>query len=80
MEYQMNGYKTYLVAFLMAVLPMVSDKVAGIDWTSVLAGWGVPANMVVPAAGLAAAVVMAGMRFLTQLTTVKDALDTPPPK
>mgnify|MGYP003346456474 FL=1 len=76
----MNGYKTYLVAFLMAVLPMVSDKVAGIDWTSVLAGWGVPANMVVPAAGLAAAVVMAGMRFLTQVTTVKDALDTPPPK
>ena len=76
----MNGYKTYLVAFLMAVLPMVSEKVAGIDWTAVLTGWGVPANMVVPAAGLAAAVVMAGMRFLTQLTTVKDALDTPPPK
>ena len=76
----MNGYKTYLVAFLMAVLPMVSDKVAGIDWTSVLTGWGVPSNMVVPAAGLVAAIVMAGMRFLTQLTTVKDALDTPPPK
>lgn len=76
----MNGYKTYLVAFLMAVIPMVSDKVAGIDWTSVLTGWGVPANMVVPAAGLAAAVVMAGMRFLTQITTVHTALETPPPK
>lgn len=75
----MNGYKTYLVAFLMAVLPMVSDKLAGVDWTAVLTGWGVPANMVVPAAGLAAAVVMAGMRFLTQITTVKTALDTPPP-
>lgn len=76
----MNGYKTYLVAFLMAVLPMVSEKVGAIDWTSILMGWGVPENMVVPAAGLAAAVVMALMRFLTQLTTVKDALYTEPPK
>lgn len=69
----MNGYKTYAVAFLMAVLPLVSDKVAGIDWTTVLAGWGVPSNLVVPAAGLAAGLVMAVMRFLTQITTVKDA-------
>ena len=69
----MNGYKTYIVAFLMAVLPLVSDKVAGIDWTTVLAGWGVPSNLVVPAAGLAAGLVMAVMRFLTQITTVKDA-------
>lgn len=76
----MTGYKTYLVAFLMAVLPMVTDKVAGVDWTAVLTGWGVPSNLVVPAAGLAAGVVMAVMRFLTQLTTVKEALDTPPPK
>ncbi len=76
----MSGYKTYLVAFLMAVLPMVTEKVGGIDWTSVLAGWGVPENLVVPAAGLAAGVVMAAMRFLTQITTVKDALNTEPPK
>lgn len=69
----MNGYKTYAVAFLMAVLPLVSDKVGGIDWTAVLTGWGVPANLVVPAAGLAAGVVMAIMRFLTQITTVKSA-------
>lgn len=69
----LNGYKTYLVAFLMAVLPIVTEKVSGIDWTAVLAGWGVPANLVVPAAGLAAALVMAFMRFLTQITTVKDA-------
>ena len=74
----MNGYKTYFVAFLMAVLPLVSDKVAGIDWTTVLAGWGVPANLVVPAAGLAAGLVMAVMRFITQVTTVKTALETPP--
>lgn len=67
----LNGYKTYIVAFLMAVLPLVSDKVGGIDWTAVLTGWGVPSNLVVPAAGLAAALVMAIMRFLTQITTVK---------
>lgn len=75
----MNGYKTYVVAFLMAVLPLVSDKVGGIDWTAVLTGWGVPTNLVVPAAGLVAALIMAVMRFLTQITTVKTALDTPPP-
>ena len=75
----MNGYKTYIVAFLMAVLPLVSDKVAGIDWTSILTGLGVPSNLIVPAAGLAAGVVMAVMRFLTQITTVKTALETPPP-
>jgi hypothetical protein len=76
----MEGYKTYIVAFLMAVVPMVSEKVAGIDWTSVLTGWGVPENLIVPAAALAAAVVMALMRFITQLTTVNAALHTPPPK
>lgn len=76
----MEGYKTYLVAFLMAVVPMVSDKVAGIDWTAVLTGWGVPSNLVVPAAALAAAVVMALMRFITQITTVNTALNTLPPK
>ena len=74
----MQGYKTYIVAFLMAVLPMVSEKIGGIDWTAVLTGWGVPGNMVVPAAGLVAAVVMAGMRFLTQITTVQTALETDP--
>lgn len=71
----MNGYKTYIVAFLMAVLPLVSEKIGGIDWTAVLAGWGVPENLVVPAAGLAAGVVMALMRFLTQITTVKIAAE-----
>lgn len=69
----MNGYKTYVVAFLMAVLPMVSEKVGGIDWTSVLTHLGVPENLIVPAAGLAAGIVMAIMRFLTQITTVKAA-------
>ena len=68
----MSGYKTYLVAFLMAVLPIVTEKVGGIDWTAVLTTWGVPENLIVPAAGLAAGLVMAIMRFLTQITTVKQ--------
>ena len=68
----MSGYKTYLVAFLMAVLPIITEKVGGIDWTSVLTTWGVPENLIVPAAGLAAGLVMAIMRFLTQITTVKQ--------
>lgn len=76
----MEGYKTYIVAFLMAVVPVVSEKVAGIDWAAVLTGWGVPENLLVPAAGLVAAVVMASMRFITQITTVNAALHTLPPK
>ena len=76
----MNGFKTYIVAFLVAVLPILSDKIAGIDWTTVLTGWGVPANLVVPAAALVAGVIMAVLRFVTQITTVKEALYTEPPK
>lgn len=76
----MMGYKTYFMAFLMAFLPVITEKVGGIDWVAVLAGWGVPQNLVIPAAGLLAALIMAFMRFLTQITTVKDALNTEPPK
>lgn len=74
-----EGYKTYLVAILMAVLPVLTEQVAGIDWVSVLTGWGVPQTMVVPLAGLVAAGIMAAMRKVTELTTVKTALETPPP-
>jgi hypothetical protein len=76
----MLGYKTYLVAFLMAFLPAITEKVSGVDWVSVLGSWGVPQNMVVPAAGLVAALIMAFMRFLTQITTVHNAIMTEPPK
>lgn len=75
----MSGYKTYLVAILMAVLPVVTEAVGGIDWVTVLAGWGVPQTMVVPVAGLVAAAIMAVMRKVTEVTTVKQALETPPP-
>jgi hypothetical protein len=76
----LEGYKTYLVAVLMAVLPVVTESVAGIDWVTVLTGWGVPQAMVVPVAGLVAAAVMAVMRKVTEATTVKTALETEPPK
>ncbi len=75
----MSGYKTYLVAILMAVLPVVTEAVGGIDWVTVLTGWGVPQTMVVPVAGLVAAAIMAVMRKVTEVTTVKQALETPPP-
>lgn len=76
----MSGYKTYLVAILMAVLPVVTEAVGGIDWVTVLTSLGVPQTMVVPVAGLVAAAIMAAMRKVTEMTTVKQALETEPPK
>lgn len=75
----MNGYKTYLVALLMAALPALSAWLGGVDWTEVIRNAGVPDAFVVPLAGLVSALVMAGMRKVTELTTVKDALFTEPP-
>lgn len=75
----LQGYKTYLVAMLMGALPMITTVVNGLDWVSLMKGWGVPENMVVPVAGVVAAMVMAAMRKITELTTVKTALETPPP-
>lgn len=66
----MNGYKTYLVAILMAVFGALAQT----DWNTFLndpkAGWAV----------IASAVIMAVMRAITQATTVKQALNTEPPK
>jgi hypothetical protein len=76
----MQGFKTYLVALLMGFLPAITTWVAGIDWAHLLMAWGVPQAYIVPLAGLLAAVVMAVMRAITQLTTVKEALNTEPPK
>lgn len=75
----MSGYKTYLMALLVGVLPWVTEKVGAIDWNALLLGWGVPSDYVVPAATAVSAIVMIVMRVITQLTTVKTALDTPPP-
>jgi hypothetical protein len=76
----MSGYKTYFMALLVAVLPFVTEKLGTVDWNSLLLGLGVPDNMVVPAATAVSGVIMIVMRFVTQLTTVKTALETEPPK
>lgn len=75
----MNGYKTYLVAVLMAVLPTLSAWLGGVDWAEVIRTAGVPDAFVVPVAGLVSALVMAGMRKVTEMTTVKEAINTEPP-
>lgn len=66
----LNGYKTYLVAFLTAVFGVL----AATDWVSFFndpkSGWAV----------LGMSVLMAVMRVITGATTVKDALNTEPPK
>lgn len=65
-----NGYKTYLVAALTAIFGVL----AATDWVSFMndpkAGWAV----------LAMSIIMALMRVLTGVTTVKEALNTEPPK
>jgi len=66
----LNGYKTYIVAALIAVFGVLSQY----DWNGFLndpkAGW----------VALASAILMAIMRAITQSTTVKEALYTDPPK
>lgn len=65
----LDGYKTYLVAILTAAF----GALAAADWNTILKD---------PKAGAAIvgmAVLMAVMRALTQITTVKKALDTVPP-
>ena len=66
----LNGYKTYLAAALLAVFGVLANT----DWGSFLND---------PKGGsvaVGAAVLMALMRVLTQVTTVKQALDETPPK
>lgn len=75
----MQGYKTYLMAIIVGVLPLVTENLGAIDWNALLLGWGVPDNYVVPAATAVSAIVMIVMRAITQVTTVKTALETPPP-
>lgn len=66
----LNGYKTYLAASLLAVFGVLANT----DWGSFLND---PKNGSV---AIGAAVLMAVMRALTQVTTVKQALDETPPK
>ena len=66
----LNGYKTYLVAAMTAMFGVL----AGTDWVHFMndpkAGWAV----------LGMSLLMAVMRAITNATTVKEALDTVPPK
>lgn len=64
----LNGYKTYLVAALTAIFGVL----AATDWSSFdpKTGWAV----------LGMSVLMAVMRAITSITTVKAALYTEPPK
>ncbi len=75
----MSGYKTYLMALIVGILPLATEKIGAIDWNALLLGLGVPDNYVVPAATAVSAIVMIIMRMVTQVTTVKTALETPPP-
>ena len=49
----------------MAMLPTLSTWLLGVDWVSVLTGWGVPQIAVVPLAGLLGGAVMGLMRSIT---------------
>lgn len=61
----MQGFRTYIVAALMAAVPSLTAWLASVDWVSVLTTAGVPQAMVVPLAGIVGAVVMAFMRSIT---------------
>lgn len=61
----LTGYRTYLVAALMALLPMASEMIAGVNWVSVLTNAGVPQPLVIPLASALAAGVMTFMRSIT---------------
>lgn len=76
----LNGYKTYIMALLMGLLPLATEALSGVNWVALLTSWGVPQQYVVPLAGVVAAMIMAGMRKLTEVTTVNQALLTEPPK
>lgn len=76
----LNGYKTYIIALSMGLLPLITEQLSGVNWVLLLSNLGVPEQYVVPLAGVLAAMIMAGMRKLTEVTTVNQALLTEPPK
>lgn len=67
----LNGYKTYLAAIILAAFGVLAQ----VDWVKFLdhpdsGAW----------VAIGSAILMAVMRALTQVTTVKQALNTIPPK
>lgn len=67
----LDGYKTYIAAALLAVFGVLAQA----DWVKLLDHPDSGAYV-----ALASALLMAVMRALTQITTVKKALYTEPPK
>lgn len=61
----MQGFRTYLVAMLVAVLPMLSEWLGGVDWVSLLTNMGVPQQLVIPLSAMIAGGLMALMRSIT---------------
>lgn len=66
----LNGYKTYAVAVLTAVFGVLAVTDWGSFFNDPKAGWAV----------LGMSLLMAVMRAVTGATTVKEALNTEPPK
>lgn len=69
----MKGFRTYLVAALMAGLPMLSAWLLSADWVATLEAVGVPQIAIVPLAGLIAGAVTGLMRAITTTPPGKDS-------
>ena len=61
----LQGFRTYIVAALMAAVPALTTWLGGIDWSVILRNAGVPDALVLPLAGALAAAIMAFMRSIT---------------
>lgn len=61
----MQGFRTYIVAALMAGLPSLSTWLMGIDWVAVLTNAGLPQWSIIPLAGLLAGAIQGVMRSIT---------------
>lgn len=60
-----QGFRTYIVAALMAAVPALTTWLGGVDWSAILRTAGVPDALVLPLAGAIAAAIMAFMRSIT---------------
>ena len=67
----MEGFRTYLVAALMAALPTLTEWLGGVNWVDVLTSIGVPQPAIIPLAGVLGAVIMAVMRKITGETVAQ---------
>lgn len=72
----MKGYRTYLVAALLALVTAVLPALSGLDWVAVLRSMGVSEVWVVPIAGA----ISAGLMWLMRsLTTTPPGVNANPP-